>query len=203
MTPATRMSAEDRREAVIAAATEAFSTSGYEATSTEEVARLAGISQPYVFRLFGSKKDLFLEAVQRCFETTVATFDSASRGLAGEEALEAMGFAYAELISDPARLRLQMHAFTASIEDPDIRAIVQRGLREVWQLAAERSGADAEKLRMFFATGMLCNVIAAVGLDGLAEPWAQDLVAMAGPDGLRAKTMTNAKTKTKAKTKAR
>ena len=72
MTPATRMSAEERRDAVIDAAAEVFSGAGYEATSTEEVARRAGISQPYIFRLFGSKRELFLAAVERCFERTVA-----------------------------------------------------------------------------------------------------------------------------------
>lgn len=177
MTPSTRMTAEDRREAVITAATEAFATTGYEATSTEEVARRAGISQPYIFRLFGSKRELFLAAVERCFERTVASFDAASRGLSGEDALGAMGAAYAELIRDPALLRLQMHAFGASTDDPDTRAVTQKGLREVWTLAQARSGADAERMRLFFATGMLCNVIAAVGLEGLTERWARDLVA--------------------------
>jgi AcrR family transcriptional regulator len=177
MTPAARMTAEERRETVITAATQAFSGAGYEATSTEDVARLAGISQPYIFRLFGSKRELFLAAVERCFKRTVASFELASRGLSGDEALSAMGAAYAQLIADPAMLRLQMHAFTASTEDADIRAVAQRGLGEVWSLARARSGADAEKMRSFFAAGMLCSVIAAVGLEQLADPWAQELVA--------------------------
>ena len=190
MSAVARMSAEDRKEAVVAAAAQAFASAGYEATSTEEIARLAGISQPYIFRLFGSKRDLFLAAVRRCFGRTAATFDAASRGLTGEAALGAMGAAYAELISDPSVLRLQMHAYAASVEDPEIRAAAQEGLGGLWALAQSRSGADRETMRAFFATGMLCNVIAAVGLDGLGEPWAQDLMAAmaakgAEPDTLR------------------
>lgn len=180
MATATRMSAPDRKAAVLKAATAAFAGAGYEGTSTEEVARRAGISQPYIFRLFGSKKDLFLDVIEACFRRTVDSFETASRGLTGDEALEAMGQAYAELISDPAQLRLQMHAFTASTDDPDIRAATQAGLRAVWDIARLRSGADANRMRAFFATGMLCNVIAAVGLDALAEPWARDLVDLSG-----------------------
>ena len=183
MSAATRMTSEDRREAVVAAAAQAFASAGYEATSTEEIARLAGISQPYIFRLFGTKRDLFLAAVRRCFARTVATFDGASAGLDGQEALGAMGAAYAELITDPAVLCLQMHAYAASVEDPEIRSVTREGLRQVWALAQSRSGSDPETMRDFFATGMLCNLIAAVGLDTLAEPWAQDLMASMGAKG--------------------
>jgi AcrR family transcriptional regulator len=171
-----RMTAVDRREAVITAATRAFAASGYEATSTEEVARLAGISQPYVFRLFGTKRELFLAAVERSFRRTVDAFAAASAGLSGDAALAAMGRAYSELVRDPSLLRLQMHAFGASVEDPEIRSLSQRGLRDVWNLAQARSGADAERMHLFFATGMLCNVVAAVGLEEVAEPWAQALL---------------------------
>lgn len=177
------MTAEDRREAVVAAAARAFASAGYEATSTEEIARMAGISQPYIFRLFGTKRDLFVAAVRRCFGLTLATFDTASEGLAGDEALAAMGAAYGELISDPAVLRLQMHAYAASVEDPETRAVTREGLRELWSLAQSRSGADPETMRLFFATGMLCNLIAAVGLDGLDEPWARDLMAAMAAKG--------------------
>lgn len=177
MSVATRMTAEDRREAVVAAAAKAFAAAGYEATSTAEIARLAGISQPYIFRLFGTKRELFVAAVRRCFGRTVATFDSASQGLTGEAALAAMGAAYAELISDPAVLRLQMHAYAASVEDTEIRDAAREGLQQVWTLAQSRSGADADTMRDFLATGMLCNVIAALGLDGMAGSWAEGLMA--------------------------
>lgn len=176
MTPATRMSSEERRGEVIDAAAEVFAAAGYDATSTEEVARRAGISQPYIFRLFGSKRELFVAAVERCFQRTADTFDRASAGLSGPEALYAMGHAYAELISDPTVLRLQLHAYAAATDDTEVRGVAQRALGQIWALVEARSGADVDHIRTFFATGMLCNVIAAVGLDALHEPWAQALV---------------------------
>src|SRR3954447_19451598 len=64
-TERTRMSADDRRELVLAAATRAFSRGGYAGTSTDAVAKEAGVSQPYVVRIFGTKLDLFLEVLER------------------------------------------------------------------------------------------------------------------------------------------
>ncbi|MCW2759669.1 MAG: hypothetical protein JWO46_3415, partial [Nocardioidaceae bacterium] len=61
----TRMSAEDRRELVLQAAVRAFAHSGYAGTSTDAVAKEAGVSQPYVVRIFGTKLDLFLEVFDR------------------------------------------------------------------------------------------------------------------------------------------
>ena len=176
MNAVARMSAEDRKEAVVAAAAQAFASAGYEATSTEEIARLAGISQPYIFRLFGSKRELFVAAVERCFERILDAFEQASRGMTGPEALHAMGMAYQDLISDPTVLRLQLHSFAASTDDPEIRSVVQRGFGQISDLARTRSGAGAEEFRSFFATGMLCTVIAATGLDRLDQPWARALV---------------------------
>lgn len=169
------MSAEERRETVLRAASQAFAERGYEGTSTEDIAKRADISQPYVFRLFGSKKELFIAVVNRCFSRTVAAFDRASRGLEGEAALKAMGMAYFDLISDPAALLIQMHSFTASANDPEIRSAAQSGMRAIWTLAEERSGLDSETLKTWLAMGMLCNVVAALKLDQVDDAWAAEL----------------------------
>jgi len=58
----------ERREEIIEAAFDAFSETGLDGTSTETIARRVGISQPYLFRLFGTKKELFVAAVERCLE---------------------------------------------------------------------------------------------------------------------------------------
>jgi len=90
--PRTRMTADERREQVIAAAVHEFAEQGYAGTSTEDIARRAGISQPYLFRLFGTKKQLFLAAVERCFQETLAGFRAASPpGTAGQLADPATG----------------------------------------------------------------------------------------------------------------
>ena len=86
-----RKSAEERREAVLAAALEEFATRGLSGASTEAIAAKAGISQPYVFRLFGTKKDLFTAVINRCFRETLDLLQRAAEGKRGKAALEAMG----------------------------------------------------------------------------------------------------------------
>src|ERR1039458_9203640 len=94
------MSAEERRDEVLRAAAVAFAHGGYEGTTTQDVAKRAGISQPYIFRLFGSKKELFIAVVQDCYRRTARTFQKAAEGLSGPDALMAMGVAYQKLIQD-------------------------------------------------------------------------------------------------------
>ena len=108
------MSAEERREAVVAATVREFAHGGLDGTSTETIARRAGISQPYLFRLFPTKLDLFLATVGVCFDRVEASFQAASGELEGEAALSAMGMSYATLIGDPDLLLLQLHTYAAS-----------------------------------------------------------------------------------------
>jgi len=170
------MSAEERREEVLRAAAIAFADGGYQGTTTQDVAERAGISQPYIFRLFSSKKELFLAVVEECFRRTRESFAKAAEGFSGDEALHAMGKAYIELVRDPVNLLIQMHCFTAAASDPDIRAVAQRGMRNVWETAATASGASDEALRSWLAMGMLCNMVAALGIEQVDEPWANQMV---------------------------
>jgi AcrR family transcriptional regulator len=55
-----RKSADERREEILEIAIEHFAVGGYHGTSTEVIAKEAGISQPYLFRLFRTKRELFL-----------------------------------------------------------------------------------------------------------------------------------------------
>src|SRR6188474_1290470 len=102
MVPTTkRKSAEERREAVLDAALGEFAEHGLHGGSTEAIAAKAGISQPYVFRLFGTKKELFKAVVSRCFRQTLERFQRAAEGKRGAEALHAMADAYVnELLPD-------------------------------------------------------------------------------------------------------
>src|SRR6266536_5211701 len=97
-----RKSAEERREQVLDAAIDVFAEHGLSGASTDAIARRAGISQPYLFRLFGTKKELFIASVERCFAETLERFQMNAEGLAGPEALHAIGTAYVEAIAqDP------------------------------------------------------------------------------------------------------
>jgi AcrR family transcriptional regulator len=179
MATTTRQTADERREAVLTAALEEFARAGYRGASTEAIARKAGISQPYLFRLFGSKKELYLAGVRRCFRRTLETMQAAAEGLRGEEALVAMGRAYTELLStDPLMLQAQLQTYAAAVDDDDVRRAAREGYGDLYTYVERVSGASAARLARFFATGMLLNVIAALGLheEQEPEPWALGLL---------------------------
>ena len=172
-----RKTAEERRETVLDAALEEFALRGLDGASTEAIAAKAGISQPYVFRLFGTKKQLFKAVVARCFRETLELFQRAAEGKRGEEALRAMGLAYTEqLLPDRVRLRTQMQAY-AACGDPDVREVVRAGYGDLVAYVERVSGFPPQQVSLFFAKGMLLNVIASMELDELDEPWAARLVA--------------------------
>src|SRR5437870_13085258 len=109
-----RKSKEERREDILDAALVVFAERGLHGASTEAIARGAGISQPYVFRLFGTKKELFTASVARCFRETLELFQRAAEGKRGTAAFDAMGEAYGErLAQNPHLLRAQMRAYAA------------------------------------------------------------------------------------------
>lgn len=176
-----RHTAEERREDVIDAAIIEFATLGLYGASTEAIAARAGISQPYVLRLFGTKKALFLASVERVCEQIMATWQ---RGLdlmlardaesSPEDRLLAMGQQYAGLVGAVDGLRLVLQSFS-SAEDPDIRASAHRWLGTMFDWVRVASGADVEAVREFFATGMMLTVAASIGASEAAdtEPWAR------------------------------
>jgi len=157
----TRMSAEERRADVLRVAAHEFAKTGFLGTSTEDVAKAAGISQPYLFRLWPTKKALFLALVEHGFGRVRDAFVDAAGDATGEDALTAMGEAYGELLRDRDELQLQMHCYVAS-SDPQIGAVVRREFGRLWREVARLSGADDERLQQFFAMGMLLNVIASM-----------------------------------------
>ena len=173
----TRKTAEERRADVLEVAREVFAQHGLSGASTDDIARRAGISQPYLFRLFRTKKELFLATVESCFAETLDTFRQAAEGKSGEEALMAMGKAYGELIrSDPNRLRGQMQTY-AACDDEDVREAAQKGFGALVDFVEQASGVDSERVSRFFAKGMLINVVASMGLLDADEAWARTLLS--------------------------
>ena len=175
MVTGTRQTAEVRREAVLRAAQYEFAEKGYHGASTEAIARRAGISQPYLFRLFGSKKELFVANTERCFRETLEAFNQAAAGRTGEEALKAIGERYMEMLADRTMLLGQMQAY-AACDDQEICDAVRRGYGNLFVLVELVSGLPAEALADFFARGMLLNVFAAMNLLESDEEWAQRLL---------------------------
>ena len=177
-----RHSAAERRDDVLDAALIEFADRGFEGTSTEDIAKRAGISQPYLFRLFGTKKDLYIASVGRCYRDTLELFQRAAEGLRGEEALHAIGQAYMQqLETDRVWLRGQLQAYAAS-EDPDIRRVVRAGFGDLVAYVRRVSGADWPVVWHFFATGMLLNVLSSMQVNDNPEPWMTELLVGCGKD---------------------
>jgi AcrR family transcriptional regulator len=164
------MSAAERRESVLEAAVAEFALHGLAGTSTEDVARRAGISQPYLFRLFPTKKALFLALTERCYQRIEDAFTAAAGDRTGEEALDAMGKEYERLLEDRTLLLLQLHAY-AACADLDIRAATRAGYKRLWLLVERLSGLPIDRIVAFFAMGMLMNVAAAMDLPAVDERW--------------------------------
>ena len=165
-----RMPAAERRELVLEVAMAEFSRHGLAGTSTEEVARQAGISQPYLFRLFPTKKALFIELIERCFRRVQDTFVAAAGDRTGEEALMAMADSYTRLLDDRTMLLLQMQAY-AACDDPDVRAATRAGFKRLWEISERLTGLPFQTVVDFFAVGMLMNVAAAMDLPSVDERW--------------------------------
>ena len=165
-----RMPAAERRELVLEAAMTDFAVGGLAGTSTEDVARRAGISQPYLFRLFPTKKALFIELIGRCFQRVKDTFTAAADGLTGEEALVAMGDAYELLLEDRTLLQLQMQCY-AACHDPEVGDATRAGFKGLWELVERLTGLPFQTVVDFFAVGMLINVAAAMDLPTVDERW--------------------------------
>lgn len=168
MTPAatTRLSADERRGRVLEAATRAFARTGYAATSTDAVAKEAGVSQPYVVRIFGTKLELFLEvfdvATRRVLDAFQAVIDAGEVDPTTEEPLEPLGQVYSELVrEDRDIMQIMIHGFAAA-GDAEIGRFARRRMSEIFEVARS-AGADDEQVRAFLAQGMLINVMLAMG----------------------------------------
>lgn len=167
-----RMTGEDRREQILKIAADAFAEFGLHGVSAEQIAREAGITHAYVFRLFGTKKDLFIEVIRRAFGTMTARLTEAAGQASGLDALSAMGQRYHDSLTDRTLLLLQLQAF-AACGDEQVRAAVRESFGAMWNTVAERSGVDAVQVKTFMAFGMLLNTNAALSAAELPEPWAR------------------------------
>jgi AcrR family transcriptional regulator len=171
------MSAEERRESVIRAATSEFARGGYYGTSTEAIAKRVGVSQPYLFRLFPGKKAIFLAAAERCVEDTIRTFEEAAEGLEGEEAQVAMGNAYSRVIAEqPEQLMMQMQMYLAvaaaeQAGEREFGEAVRAGWTRLWDTVHLALGADVDETTTFMAYGMLINCLVAMGFPAEHRVW--------------------------------
>lgn len=188
-TGTTRHTADERRDEIVVAALHEFAEGGYSGTSTDTIASAVGVSQPYVFQLFGTKRELFLAVVRHGFQRTrMVLHEAATRGPDDDQTctvLHLMGSAYMRLLSDRDLLRVQLQAYAACGDD-DVRQVVREEFAALYALVKQDSGASNEEIHQFFAEGMLLNVAAALELGGKPETWS--LSGLLAEQGLSAGT---------------
>jgi AcrR family transcriptional regulator len=166
-----RKSAEERREEILEIAMQHFARGGYHGTSTEGIAREAGISHAYLFRLFRTKRELFLAGGDRACEKVVDAFRRAAADAPPGEKLHAMGKAYIEeLLPDRHAILMLMHSYAAGGADPEIRAHVRERYGDIVSKVAALADAGPDEVWSFFANGMLLNVVAALDLHESDHP---------------------------------
>ena len=152
MKATTRISKEERRREIIEAATHEFAISGLHGTPVDAIAKRVGVSQPYLFQLFGTKKDLFIAAVKRAFE---------------------------RMLDDRSLLLMQMQAY-AACADEEIRDVVRDEMLRLVNFVQSASGAPEEAIREWLAYGMLMNVVAAMDLTEVDADWARLMCPVTG-----------------------
>jgi AcrR family transcriptional regulator len=175
------MSADERRTAVLRAARQEFGLSGLNGASTEAIARRVGVSQPYLFRLFPTKKAIFQATINECFDRVQALFEEVAEGLTGEEALKEMGRVYKTLLDDKATLQMQLQMWAAACHDDEIRHLARERVSGLWRQVARLSGADDQRVMQFLAAGMLLNVMAAMDLPRIREQLGEALTGLSDP----------------------
>ncbi len=182
------MRAADRRELVIQAAIAEFATFGLHGATTEGIAVRAGITQPYVLRLFRTKLALFLATVERVCDRVLATWQAAAAELPGDAEprvrLEHLGLAYVGLMDRREELLLVLQAVAAS-KEPAVLATMRRRMAEMYAYVARETQAPDEWVQRFFAQGMLLTVAAGLDLPAIAgeEAWARSFIGAIPPWG--------------------
>jgi len=165
--------AAERREQIRAAASAAFAEAGLHGVSVDQIARSIGISEAYVFRLFGSKRALFIEVVTSAFDTMTSLMVSAAADTSGVDALMRMGEEYQAQLADRQRLLLQLQAF-AACADPEVLLAVRAAFGRLWTRAGQISGLSPLQVKTFMAFGTLLNIVAAMDADELPVSWAEE-----------------------------
>jgi AcrR family transcriptional regulator len=163
-----RLSGGERRRRILAAAAEVFAAAGYRAASMEDVARAAGVTKPVVYDHFGSKRELFVEVMERARDelTGLGARAMSADAPARERVRAAIEAFFAYVEANPAPARVLLFAARGEPELSEAFGAVQEEAtaRLAALLSAEPELAPAANLPL--VTEFLKS-----GLHGLAEWW--------------------------------
>jgi TetR/AcrR family transcriptional regulator len=182
--PATRMRSEDRRELILAAAAGVFGERGYVGATTDAVAKAAGISQPYVVRMFGTKAALFQAVLERSLDRLIAEFraEIAEHRATDDDLPMCIGRRYVSLLADRGLLLSLMQAFMLGA-DPEIGPTAREGFLRVYRLLRDEAGFTPEQATDFLGGGMLINTFVGLrmGADFDTDPEVREMLTAAMP----------------------
>jgi AcrR family transcriptional regulator len=163
-----RLSAEARRQAVLDSACRAFFESSYRGATTAGIAREAGISEPILYRHFGSKRDLYLACLDEAWRSLRAFAEEALQEESGR-CLGKIADGYMKRRGGLRLVDLWIQALTEA-RDPAIAKAVRRQIREVHDFFADviRRGQDEGVIHadrdpeaeawLFIAGGLLATI---------------------------------------------
>ena len=159
-----RLSSEERREHVLDAAVQEFAAAGYHATSTTNIAKRAGISQPYIYALFPNKRDLFLAVYRRaCDDIRLAFLKEADETSDPQQALSRIADVYSELLESKSRLLVLLHGWAAA-GDPELRDEIRANYVRLFEDVEKATGVPRDAFARFWAIGMFMTIGAAMDL---------------------------------------
>lgn len=173
-----RIPAGERREQILDAAIAVFGELGYAGATTDRVARAAGISQPYVVRLFGTKEQLFIETLRHTLDRLLTTFRAALAADGDGTSVEhRLGEAYLHLVEDRGVLLTLLHGYLMG-SDPVIGPVARDGFLQVFRMLRDEARFTPDQIHRFLADGMLINTLLAtgIGVDATSDHDAADLM---------------------------
>lgn len=162
-TTAQRHTAEERHEAILLAAISEFAVHGLHGASTDAIAKKVGISQPYIFKIFGTKKELFLAAVERIYANTRAAFVTGLQQNDGPP-LDAMGKAFENLVTGRDELLMLLQS-AAAVGDPEIRDHVRTRFTALATFVRDQAGVSDFEANMFMGYGLFLALASAADFD--------------------------------------
>jgi AcrR family transcriptional regulator len=169
----TRLSGPERRAAVVETACRVFAKSSYRGSTTAQIARETGVTEPVLYRHFSSKRELYLACLDSVWQQVRALWERAvEREEDSANWLKAIGKAYLEARAS-ARIvlvDLWIQALTEAADDPEIRRALRQQMREVHDYvsdlirrAQESGGVVAERdpdaeAWIFISLGLLSTI---------------------------------------------
>lgn len=178
---AERIPAAERREQILQAAARVFGARGYAGATTDLVAQEAGISQPYVVRMFGGKDNLLVAVLERARSRILSAFRQVlaevSKDRESAELGPRLALAYVDLIEDDTIQMALMQGFLLG-HHPVIGPCARQGFTEIYRLLRDEAGFGPTLARDFLAQGMLINTLLALRMPAEhdTDPTARELV---------------------------